>query len=91
MVRASFFNFSAKKIKKNLNYICKYKNSLYLCIRNKEQHNTNPLNLTHMETKKTEKQIWIEKETAKIMAQGLSKETTRRMLEMINDFANWSF
>ena len=40
---------------------------------------------------KTEKQIWLERETAKIMAQPISDETKRRMLEMINDFANWTF
>ena len=42
-------------------------------------------------TNNTEKELWIKKETEKILAQGLSAETTRRMLEMINDFANWAF
>lgn len=41
--------------------------------------------------KKTEKQEWLERETAKIMAQDISSETKLRMLEMINDFANWAF
>lgn len=39
----------------------------------------------------TEKELWIKKETEKILAHGLTAETTRRMLEMINDFANWAF
>lgn len=57
-----------------------------------ETNNNNPLINTKMKTNNnTEKQEWIKKETEKIMAQGLSAETTRRMLEMINDFANWSF
>lgn len=40
---------------------------------------------------KTEKELWIEKEIAKIVAQKLSDELTRRMIEMVKDFAEWSF
>lgn len=40
---------------------------------------------------KTEKQIWMEQETAKIEKQNLSEETKKRMLEMIKDFADWAF
>lgn len=37
---------------------------------------------------KTEKQIWMERETAKIEKQNLSEETKKRMLEMLKDFAD---
>lgn len=44
-----------------------------------------------VKTMKTEKQIWMEQETAKIEKQNLSEETKKRMLEMIKDFADWAF
>lgn len=44
-----------------------------------------------VKTMKTEKQIWMERETAKIEKQNLSEETKKRMLEMIKDFSDWLF
>lgn len=40
---------------------------------------------------KTEKQIWIESEIKKIVAQNLSAELTEKMIKMVKDFADWSF
>ena len=40
---------------------------------------------------KTEKEIWLEKEIAKLAEQNLSADLTARMIEMVKDFANWAF